>query len=340
MSPSLKDIAKRTGFSASTVSRALNGSELVNSETCAIVLEAIKELGYRPSHVARSLRLQRTGALGVILPKAESNFFSRLLAGIDAIAAEKQYYLMTAFSHSGRTEEDLLSAMLHEGRVDAVIFSNMAVSDETIHQAVEAPSPLVMIGRPVSGVSIPTIVVDNVGGAELGMAHLLDHGHKTIAVITGDESNYDSRQRLAGCRDAAKRAGIELPDELILRGQFTEESGHEAMVKWLDANGAPPEAVFSLNDDMAVGALKAISQRGYRVPNDVALMGFDDTDAARYTDLTTIKIPMQEIGRAAANVAILEVSGHKVNIHEPMETELVVRRSCGCVGATTDAPVV
>lgn len=333
MLSTLHDVCKRSGLSTATVSRVLNGSPLVREQTRARVLEAVEALGYRPSHAARTLARRRTDTIGVIFPEIASGFFSEVLRGIDAAAAEHNFHLMTAFSHSDRDERELVMRTVRERRADALILMNLSLPDDFVANAAGHGMPIVLIDRPAEGANLFAVTLDNFGGADAAMTHLLGHGYRRVAVITGPGNSYDFQQRLAGCLQAAERAGIALSDDFVWQGSFTENSGAFAVARWLEAANRPPEAIFASNDSMALGALGVLRERGLRVPEDVALVGFDNIDAARHLDLTTVSVPMREMGRAAAEAAIHQILSGEAQKHRVLATHLVVRRSCGCSGS-------
>jgi len=330
MHATLSDISKRTGFSTATVSRVMNGSPLVNEFTRRRVQRAVRDLGYTPSHSARALKLQRTSMLGVTLPKVAAGYFAEIVSGIDEVAAAKGFHLVTILTHGEADEQEMVLRVVRERRVDALIVFNMRLADEVAKEAARRELPLALIGRAIKEVSSPTATVDNAVAAELAMTHLLSHGYRDVAVLAAPRDNRDSEERLAGCRKAMARAGEPLDRDRIWRGQFTEESGREAIERWLDAGHRPPRAIFALNDDMALGAMNALRARGFRVPDDVAVLGFDDAPGARYAGLSTVRVPMAELGRRAARAALQQVLGGPREALEPVRGELVMRTSCGC----------
>ncbi|NKB25880.1 MAG: substrate-binding domain-containing protein [Kiritimatiellae bacterium] len=297
MSVTLKDICRKTGVSTATVSRVINDSSLVTGPTRERVMDAIRELKYRPSHAARALARQRSDMLGVIFPQIHSGFFSQVLRGIDEVAAKDGFHLMTAFSHNVVDEKKLITHFVHERRVDALILLNILLPDRFVKSMVEVGMPLVLIDRPVKGENLFSVSIDNLGGVEQGMEHLLEHGYRHIAILCGPKGTYDADQRLKGCKKTLSKAGVTLPQEMFWAGGFTEESGQVAMSKWLDAGHTLPEAIFALNDAMALGAMHVLREAGYRVPDQVAFMGFDDNETARHVGLTSIQVPIQELGQ-------------------------------------------
>lgn len=330
MHATLFDVCKKSGVSTATVSRVVNGSPLVREETRARVQQAIESLGYHPSHAARTLARQRTEIIGAIFPEIASGFFAEVLHGMDGVATEHNFHLMTAFSHGQRDERELITRTLRERRVDALILMNLSLPDRFTRAAAKFGVPIVLIDRAVSGTNLFAVTIDNQAGAEAAINHLWGHGYRKIAVLAGPAGSYDAEQRLMGCRRALRRGGVMLPESMIWRGAFTEASGREAMERWLRAERRLPEAIFATNDAMALGAWSVLRERGFRVPDDVALVGFDDTETARHVGLTSIHVPMREMGRAAAEAAVKQVLSGEAEKQRTLATHLVVRESCGC----------
>jgi LacI family transcriptional regulator len=330
MHVTLHDVCKRAGVSTATVSRVINHSPLVTDVTRARVLEAMRSLGYSPSHAARTLARQRSELIGVVFPHIASGFFTEVLGGINEVAAEHNFHLMTAFSHGLSDEEQFVKRLLTERRVDGLILMNLLLSDEFVAEAARGGIPIVLIDRPVEGSDLFAVSMDNRAGAEAAMGHLLGHGYRRVAILTGPGDSFDAQHRFEGCRAALGRAGIPESQVLLWKGSFTEKSGRAAIEGWLAQGRALPEAIFATNDAMALGALGALRERGLRVPDDVALVGFDDTESARHLELTSVRVPMQEMGRAAAEAAIEQISSRQAQPSRVLDTELVVRRSCGC----------
>jgi LacI family transcriptional regulator len=330
MHSTLHDVCRVAKVSTATVSRVINHSPLVTDETRSRVLEAMRSLGYRPSHAARTLARQRTELIGVVFPEIASGFFTEVLRGIDEVAAEHHFHLMTAFSHGLTDEERFVSRLLQERRVDALILMNLLLSDEFIRDAATRGIPIVLIDRPVEGADLFAVSMDNQGGAEKAMSHLLGHGYRKLAVLSGPTDNYDAQHRLEGCNRALEAAGVAASAIPVLQGAFTEESGSAVMKEWLKAGKPLPEAIFATNDAMALGALGVLRAHGVRVPEDIALVGFDDTESAHHVGLTSVRVPMWDMGKAAAVAAIQQMSSRKAQPPQVLETKLIVRRSCGC----------
>lgn len=330
MKATLFDVCRLTGLSTATVSRVLNNSPLVRGKTRAKVMKAMRQLNYRPSPAARSLALRRSEAVGVVFPHVTGAFHTEILRGIDEVADEHGYHLLTAFSHNPHDQRDLVQQMLREGRVDAMIVLNLDIPESFFKTLAAESFPLVLIDRPAAVPGVASITMNNEEAAGAAFVHLLRHAPRNVAVLTGPKDVYDSARRLVGCRQAAERAGVPASEIRVLTGDFRRESGEELVQRMLRQKKLP-RGIMALNDHMALGALGALRDAGVKVPEDVALIGFDDIEAAQYLSLTTVRIPVREMGRAAAEVAIRAVKYKEPLVDRVLPAKLIVRRSCGCL---------
>jgi len=323
-SATIRDVAAEAGVSTATVSRALNRSGVVHEETSRKVVDAANVLRYTPHAIARSLSTRRTQTLGVVLPDLHGEFFSELIRGIDRAARQSGYHLLLSGAHSDREEMNAVLAAMR-GRVDGLIV--MAPDVEVDSLLTRSETPVVFInsaGR--SG-----IVVDNYGGARAMTRHLAQLGHRRIAFIKGPRANFDARERLKGYREELKSLRVARRQDLEIAGDFSEESGSAAVRMLLEAP-EPPTAIFSANDEMAIGALLALREAGFLVPRDMALAGFDDIPLARYVTppLTTVSVAIAELGRRAFE-QLFEIvgNGSEKQRRDIVPTRLVIRDSCG-----------
>ncbi|MEU7882824.1 LacI family DNA-binding transcriptional regulator [Microbispora bryophytorum] len=327
--PTLEAVAARAGVSRATVSRVVNGQMTVTPQIRDAVMRAVDELGYVPNSAARSLVTQRTDSIALVVSEpptrvfSEDPMFSTVIrsASLELEAADKQVVLMlggSAQSHA-RIERYIAS-----GHVDGVMLISMHGADPLPSAVARMGVPVVSYGRPAVPVPLPYVDNDNVGGAEKAVRHLLDGGRRRIATIAGPQDMIGGQDRLKGYRDALRESDRR---SIVAVGDFTRESGAVAM-RHLLQDDPDLDAVFVANDLMAVGALQTLRQAGRRVPDDVAVVGFDDIEAARYTEppLTTIRHPVVE--QAAAMVRLL-LDLFKGGPADPviLPTELVVRDS-------------
>ena len=327
----IKDVARDAGVSVATVSRVFNDSGLVSEDTRRTVLDVAAKLNYWPNGVARSLITSRTHALGVLLPDLAGEFFSEVIRGIDLAARAQGLHLLVSSSHADTRE--LVSALRSlRGRIDGLIVMAPDVDAPAAIRASAGDFPIVLVDPGYGVEEFDTISIANHEGAQAVVRHLLSLGHRRIATVTGPLTNIDAEQRLAGYHAAMRAGGGEFSTDLVIHGDFSEGSGRAAGHA-IAALRARPTAVFAANDYMAAGVIGSLTEAGVRVPQDVAVAGFDDIPIARYLTppLTTVHVGLLELGERAVG-RLLEIQGGK-NVaapqHNVLSTTLVVRRSCG-----------
>jgi len=328
----IHDVAAPAGVSVATVSRVLNGKELVREETSRQVLEVAKTLRYVPNVAARTLSIRRSQTIGIVLPEVHGEFFAEVIRGIDLAARAAGYHILVSGSHSDATEMiDVLDAM--RGRVDGLVVMAPDVTLASVREQLAHKLPLVLLNS--DDEHHAAITIDNYGGARTMMRHLASLGHKRIAFIKGPEQNADARERLRGYRQVMRTLGASR--ELELDGDFTERAGYDA-VKAIAALAPRPTAIFAANDSMAIGALSALAEKGLDVPREMSLAGFDDIPIAHYVNppLTTIAVDIAELGRRAfAVLADAMERGSNTRLEECIGTTLVVRKSCAVPNSRT-----
>lgn len=302
----IRDVARRAEVSVASVSRALNGLNNVRGETRERIVTAARELGYVPHAGARSLSLARAHAIGVVLPDLHGEFFSECVRGMDREASRRGYLLLLSNMHDD-SEQAAVALRAMRGRVDGLLVMAPHIPPESLEQALPAVLPAVLINAPDEVTSRPSLRLDNRAGAEAMVRHLLANGYRHIVHIAGPEGNVDARERLQGFRDALIELAPDMPIRIIA-GDFNEEAG-EAAARQILASGEPCDAVFAANDMMAIGCLHTLRQAGKRVPEDVAVAGFDDVPLARYLALTTMEVRIAEIGARAVSRLIDMLEG-------------------------------
>lgn len=328
----IKDVARGAGVSIATVSRVFNDRGLVSPDTARQVREVASRLNYWPNGVARSLITSRTHTLGVLLPDLHGGFFSGVIRGLDVTARRAGFHLLVSSSHSD-TEElaEVLRSM--RGRIDGLVVMAPDVDTPESIRGWAGEVPIVLIDPRSRIEGYDSIAIANFQGAQAMVRHLLALGHRRIATVTGPERNIDAMRRLSGYRAALREAGRARTAGLEIVGDFTEPSGFAAVDSLLDPHPRPT-AVFVGNDHMAVGVLRALADRGVRVPQDMAVAGFDDIETASYLNpsLTTVRVDTFELGARALR-RLLQVSERKDwlsgHVHEVLPTTLVIRASCG-----------
>jgi DNA-binding LacI/PurR family transcriptional regulator len=307
----IRDVARRAGVSHQTVSRVINGSPKVADATRERVLAAVEELGYVPSPMARGLISNRTHSLGVVADDISDGFFARMVAGAEAEARRRGYYLMIASVEPDDDERGYLRLML-ERRVEGLILArpSVPVAPSELVAASNAGVPLVAVGSSdLPG--FPVVDVDNRQGGYDATRHLLVRGHRRIATIVGPRDWPSAAARLEGYRKALHEAG--LPEDPVLveyAPAWSLESGRAAATRLLD-RGADLTALFAHSDRLALGAIRRFRETGLRVPDDVSVVGYDDLPVADYVEppLTTVHQPMQEVGALAASLLLDQLTG-------------------------------
>lgn len=324
--PTLYDVCRLSGVSTATVSRVFSGKARVSDEIRKRVMEAAQRLDYEPSHAARALAGRRTHTLGAIFPEIASGFYADVLAGIDEVAAECGFEVLASFVGKRRSRPELVQRLLRQGRVDALLLLNL---DDTTDLKPESLDhlPIVLIDHEISGSSLPVVGMDNIGGAEAMIEHLFERGHRRIALLTGPQGNFDSDQRVLGCKRAFDRLGLTWDDELVWTGAFTMESGIAAAREYLETRRPLPDAIFCLNDAMAIGVLSELQRAGLSVPGDVALAGYDNVEAAGHLSLTSVACPMRLMGQIAARWAVDMLTENERPALHRLQVRLVVRNS-------------
>ncbi|MFJ6939037.1 LacI family DNA-binding transcriptional regulator [Streptomyces sp. NPDC101132] len=330
--PTLEEVAARAGVGRGTVSRVINGSAKVSETTRAAVEAAVAELGYVPNRAARALAAHRTDAIALVVPEPESRFFaepyfSDVLRGVGAALAETEMQLLLTFAGNER-ERTRLAQYLAADRVDGVLLVSVHADDPLPDLLDELNIPAVVSGRRSADEPLASVDSDNFAGATAAVRHLVDRGRRTIATITGRLDVYGARRRLDGYRASLEAAGLPADALLVAEGDFTEEGGRRAMAELLERRPGL-DAVFAASDVMAAGARQALRAAGRRIPDDVALVGFDDSVVARHMDpaLTSVRQPIEEMGRTMARVLLEQIAGSGERPRIVLPTELVVRDS-------------
>ncbi len=329
----LEEIARQAGVSRSTVSRVINNQPNVDPETRSKVLAVTHRLNYHPNLAARGLAAGRTRILGLVIPMGvgalfTDPYFPLLIQGISSACNERDYSVMLWLAEP-EYERRTIGQILRGGLIDGVIVAS-ALMDDAVYEALRRDKkPFVLIGRHPTDTAISYVDVDNESSAHEMVAHLLRLGCRRIATIAGPKNMIAGAHRLQGYLAALRERGVTSDPNLIVESDFTEAGGHAAMQHLLPYQ---PEAVFAASDAMAVGALRAIREAGLKVPDDIAVAGFDDLPIAAHADppLTTVRQPIARAGSVAVET-LIDLIAHP---HSPprriiLPTELVIRASCG-----------
>ncbi|MBT2467101.1 LacI family DNA-binding transcriptional regulator [Streptomyces sp. ISL-66] len=330
--PTLEEVAARAGVGRGTVSRVINGSSKVSGHTRAAVEAAVAELGYVPNRAARALAANRNDAIALVVPEPEARFFaepyfSDVVRGVGATLAETDVQLVLTLAGNER-ERRRLAQYLSGHRVDGVLLVSVHAGDPLPELLAELGIPTVLSGRRSAAETLPWVDSDNLAGAAAAVRHLLGRGRRAIATITGPLDVYGAECRLDGYRQALAEAGHPVDELLIADGDFTEEGGRGAMRDLLERR-PDLDAVFAASDVMAAGACRELRAAGRRIPEDVALVGFDDSVLARHMDppLTSVRQPVEEMGRTMARLLLARIAGEEGDAAMVLPTELVVRES-------------
>ena len=322
----LQQVAERAGVSPSTVSRILNGTAVVAEDKKKAVADAIAALGFVPNPVARGLAGGRTLSVGVVTQAIDSPFYGGALRGIEDTLQPAGYVPLFASGHWDAIAEKQCVDVLRSRRVDGLIVLTGRMSDSTL-EAIARHLPVVITGRRLSAAGLFSLHFDDEGGARLAAGHLLEQGHRRIAFIRGDPVHPDAQARERGFRAAMSGAGVPVDENLMLDGDYLEESGLRAVERLLAA-GHGFSAIFASNDQMAYGAALALHRRGLRVPQDVSLVGFDDLPSSSFAvpPLTSVHQPICELGKAAAEAMLDLLAGREARVALP-PPRMVLRES-------------
>jgi len=329
-SPTISDVARQSKVSIATVSRVLNGNTPVNLETAERVRAAINKLRFVPRQAARVLASRRTNTIGLILSEMDGAFFPLLLKGIEAETRATGYELLI---HSTQGAHAHQRQPLGEHNTDGLLVFTSSLETHELGRLRGINFPLVLMHQtPPDDLNIPVITIENKDGAETLIDHLIEtHGRRRIVFLRGPDGHEDSLWRELGYREALESHGIAFDPALVVSGGFSEERAFAAMQQLL-MNGTEFDAVFSGDDDSAIGIYRALKTTNRLIPDDVAVAGFDDVQFARYISpaLTTVRAPIEEVGREAVRQLIRLLNGQPAEALTLMRTELIIRESCGC----------
>jgi len=326
----MKDVAKMAGVSTSTVSRVLTRPEVVQKETRDKVMTAVDALNYKPNLVARQFRRNETKIILVVVPNITEQFFSKILKGIDDVASKNGYKVLLCDTANSIDKEMEYINLLHQKQVDGMILLTARIDKEKLLSLADQ-FPVVLACEYVDVVKIPTVSINNVSSARRITEHLITLGHQNIAHITGCIEGIVSRDRVEGYMQALSLHNINFNEAYVVEGDATIQSGYNQMKNLLNFENRPT-ALFAHNDEMAIGAISAVKEEGLKVPDDIAVVGFDDLEISRIVEpqLTTINQPRFEIGKKAMELLLMRIRGESIKVEKfIMDYELIIRDSCG-----------
>lgn len=330
----IKDVAKKAGVSIATVSRVINGNTNVRTQTRENVTRAIEELNYTPSAIAQGLQKKETKTIGVIFPDASSYYFAEIIRGINRFLRQHSYQVVVSSSHDAEDEAKTFFTLVNGRQVDGVILMMPSIHNAEVINSQIQDLPAVLLNTEINTLDSVTLVIDNYQGAFEATIHLIEHGHTDIGFIHGSKHNYDSEERYRGYLDALEEAGITPNEEFESRGQFVENSGFEAALAMME-QPERPTAIFAANDAMAIGAIEAAKRLSLHIPDDVAIIGFDDISTARFVSpsLTTVNVPVLKIGQLAGEYLLKQIRDEAEEERKQVAVvpvSFMRRESCGC----------
>lgn len=329
MAVTMKDIAKKAGVSVVTVSRALNQKPDINKETKELILTIARELDYTPDSLAKSLVTKKTRTIGIIVP-AMDHFYAEVVDGISKESLEQGYSVVLCNSHENPDKELELIRLLREKRVDGMLIYPIQADHRYIDELRNSPIPFVFLNRHTDELECEYVINDNVYGAYSAMTHLIQKGHQRIIYICAKPTASSGKERIAGCKKAFLENGL----PLILLEILTCEEKIECcynLVKQLRSENKKVDAIFVWDDRLAIGAIKAIFEAGKRIPQDIAIVGYDDIEISEFLfpPLTTVRHPSHEIGKTATRILIdrLESEDESELQRVVLKPELIIRQT-------------
>ncbi|GIJ60155.1 LacI family transcriptional regulator [Virgisporangium aurantiacum] len=330
----LKDVAERAGVSVKTVSNVVNGYEHVRPDTRARVLEAISALDYRPNISARNLRRGRTGIIALAVPELDIPYFAELARHVVTAAARHDWTVLIDQTNGDREQERLVAGGIRDHLIDGLIFSPLALTGADLSPSAEAP-PMVLLGERVDHGPADHVAIDNVAAARDATAHLITLGRRRIAAVGAQHTAEaaTARLRLAGWSAALTAAGLPADPALVAPAPSWHRADGATAVRDLLVGGRRPDAILCFNDTLALGAIRALHDAGLRVPDDVAVAGFDDIEDGRYSipTLTTVAPDKADLARVAVDLLAARVAGGDTGPpqEQTVPHRLIVRESTG-----------
>ena len=328
----LEDIARMSGVSRSTVSRVINMDPNVHEQTRTKVQSVIQSIDFQPNLAARGLAAGHTRVIGLVIPTGvvaifTDPYFPLVIQGVSSACNARGYSVMLWLAEP-EYERRTISQILYNGLVDGMVVSSMLMNDPLIERLCESKRPFITIGRHPTNDKINYVDADNRAGAYQGVSHILRTGHRRVGVINGPRNTIASQDRYQGYLDALRERGLSLIPELVAEGEYSDITGYLAMKRLLPHC---PDAVFAVSDAMAIAAMRAIQEAGLCIPEDIAVVGFDDIPAAANSNppLTTVRQPIQRTGSIAAEMLVDMIEHPDPQPrHIVLPTELVIRSSC------------
>ena len=330
--PTIKEIARIANVSAMTVSRALNNRHSVRGATRKKILKIANRLGYMPNRIARSLVSKKSDLISLIVADISNQFFAEISRGIEDRARENGYHVI--FSSTDDDPKNLESSvrMMREMGVDGFIIAAVSLEEPIVDELLDQDIPVVLINRRIKKSNVNYVVVDNHKGAYLAVEHLINIGYKKIGIISGRSSVSTGKERLQGYRKGLLDHGLKFQKEYSSQGPFTKEHGKKAAQKMLTLKNRP-EAIFAASDNIALGVMNAAGELGLKIPEDLAIVGFDDTNFSSNSKirLTTVSQRKYEMGERGVQILIDLIENQESDYINKvvLEPRLIIRESCG-----------
>ncbi len=331
-SVTIRDVAREAGVSVATISRYINRTARVSDDVTERIERAIDELNYVPHAAARHLATQRTRVIGLLLTNMHNDFFAPLVSGIEAVVQQEGYNLLVATHRADSQPDSQLPIGSHN--TDGMIVFADSLNDVDIINFHRSDFPLILIHRSSpDGYQIPSVTIENKHATKRLVDHLITvHNRRKILFVRGPVNQEDSQWREMGYSEALEEHGIEYDPAMTICGEFERDIAYSEMTHFLKSNQVEFDAVFTGDDDSAIGVVNALKEAGFRVPEDVSVVGFDDLRLSAFLTppLTTVSAPTEMVGRTAAQNLFDLLSGKDVDPVTLLPTEIVIRRSCGC----------
>jgi LacI family transcriptional regulator len=330
--PTIRDVAKRAEVAPTTVSRVVNNSGYVSKETRERVEAAIAELGYVPNTLARSLRFKKTNTLALVLPDITNPFWTTVARGVEDAASDRGFNVILCNTDESEVEQTKYLTVLLQKQIDGIVLAPARSTAEPVEFIQKQGVPVVVLDRRVPYTQVDIVRGDSLKGAYRIVRLLLALGHRRIAILTGPQDVSTAVDRVSGYRQAMVETDLDVAGNLVYYGEFTQASGYE-MTQQVLTTASPPTALFAANNFIAIGSLRALRDAGLRVPEDIALVSFDDLPQAFVIDpfLTVVAQPAYEMGHQATELLLARLSGLAPPEYQEivLPTETIVRRSSG-----------
>ena len=334
MPPTQKELAKLAGVSSGTVSNVISGVTEVSERSRKKVLDAIKALNYQPNLIARSLRTNRTNTLGMVIPDITIPFFARVIRGAESAARESGYFLSVLDSESNHTRETAIMEILRSQRVEGVLLVTAGGHKWSEQESATLLSgvPIVCLDRLPTGLEVDSVCVDDFRAAEMAILHLIERGHRDIAIVTGPLTLQNEQERLRGYRQAMKRSGLTVEPSMVWKGSFEPNEVAELCLSGMKDRATRPTALFATNGVTGLAALRAMYAMGVTTPNDIACVTFDELTTEDFfrPGITSVVQPAYDIGHRAVEVLLRRIANRPGNL--PLEkvrlpAKLILRES-------------